>query len=602
MFRIGTCLDKLTGSVRNLTAENKELRLRSTIQPINASAIERGVHPKNQVQKDSDILLLEQQADLLAEEVQKSQEFISSRDECISQLTDELRTKLDSLESLNNENNELLSKNIILEEKICDGIEQSAHYKTLSSDLKGRVLDLEKVQSINKIEIDKMKDSMDELEDRNDELHREILQMATSLQEIQQNLVSAAADYDRLNSEYEKYSKELASAKTELRTAKRTLSCLSLSGQQCDGNIHNWEDQIRSLQLQCHSAHAKAAALESQVKVMHDRETRLSQILGVESTIQMINEQHTKDIEKKDNTLRDYKIQSVELHLCIESMERKLNSMVSEKATIENALQAERESQALVDLKQALSAANVSLHKKELEVKSALSQSAKLEAERNDLKGSLLRLNKEQSALIREGVANQQEIKDRFATHQNENLVLKQNIQSEIAQRKEDARKVSETARQTVLEHQAQISVLELHIGEKGVSLQQALYSLDQAQEEMTRMTNQYKEEVNKTKQALGRIAADFQKSQGGSETKSLIAQYSSLLEDNMEYKSLLNEKEKAIKLMDLALVRTEANVCSLGKQLSLVVREQTSRIQRERELKLEVHTLKLRRHNSGTA
>jgi len=68
-----------------------------------------------------------------------------------------------------------------------------------------------------------------------------------------------------------------------------------------------------------------------------------------------------------------------------------------------------------------------------------------------------------------------------------------------------------------------------------------------------------------------------------------------------VEHKSLLNEKEKAIKLMDLALVRTEANVCSLGKQLSLVLREQTSRIQRERELKLEIHTLKLRRHNSGT-
>jgi len=568
---------------------------------ISAIKIQGGVHPKNQVQKDSDILLLEQQADLLAEELQKSQEFISSRDECISQLTDELRTKLDSLESLDSENKELRSQNKILEEKICDGLEQSARYKTLADFLNGRVLDLEKVQSINNIEVDKMKECTGELEVRNDELHREIIQMATSLQEIQQNLVSAAADYDRLNSEYEKQSKELASAKAELKTAKKTLSCRSLLGEQCNGTIQNWEDQIRRLELQSHSAQAKAAALESQVKNMHERETRLSQILGVESTIQMINEQHTKDIEKKDNALREYKIQSVEMQLCIESMERKLNCMVSEKATIENALRAERESQALVDLTQCLSTANKSLHKKEQEVKTALYRNAKLEAERSDLKDSLLRLNKEQSALIREGVANQQEIKDCSATHQNEIILLNQKIQGEISQRKEDARKANEIAKQTVLDHQSKISVLDLQIGEKGVSLQQALYSLDQAQEEMTRMTNQYKEEVNKSKQVFGRIAANFQKYQNGSETKSLIAQYSSLLEDNVEHKSLLNEKETKIQTLDLTLVRAEGNISLLGKQLSLVLKEQTSRIQRERELKLEIHTLKLRRHNYCT-
>jgi len=568
---------------------------------ISAIKIQGGVHPKNQVQKDSDILLLEQQADLLAEELQKSQEFISSRDECISQLTDELRTKLDSLESLDSENKELRSQNKILEEKICDGSEQSARYKTLADFLNGRVLDLEKVQSINNIEVDKMKECTGELEVRNDELHREIIQMATSLQEIQQNLVSAAADYDRLNSEYEKQSKELASAKAELKTAKKTLSCRSLLGEQCNGTIQNWEDQIRRLELQSHSAQAKAAALESQVKNMHERETRLSQILGVESTIQMINEQHTKDIEKKDNALREYKIQSVEMQLCIESMERKLNCMVSEKATIENALRAERESQALVDLTQCLSTANKSLHKKEQEVKTALYRNAKLEAERSDLKDSLLRLNKEQSALIREGVANQQEIKDCSATHQNEIILLNQKIQGEISQRKEDARKANEIAKQTVLDHQSKISVLDLQIGEKGVSLQQALYSLDQAQEEMTRMTNQYKEEVNKSKQVFGRIAANFQKYQNGSETKSLIAQYSSLLEDNVEHKSLLNEKETKIQTLDLTLVRAEGNISLLGKQLSLVLKEQTSRIQRERELKLEIHTLKLRRHNYCT-
>ena len=600
---LGACLDKLTKSFRNLATEKKDLRLRPTTQRDHTGANKIAVqsqHQVEQLQKEHDVVLLEQQADLLTEELHNAQQSKLSRDECISNLTDELRTKLDSVELLNRKYLQQDKESRMLEAKLIGCMEQSARYKTLADNLHTRVEDLENVKFNMALEVDGMKISKAELQGCNDDFHNQMIELALSLQEGQQDLVSASSDYDRLNSEHLKQSKEVALVKAELKTAKKTLTRYTLSGEHYDGTLDHWKDKLRSLELERDTVQTKVNALQEQIDITCEREIKLTQILGIESIIQKKNEQHAIEIERKDMILQDFKLQGIEMRVCIETTERKLKNAASIKDILESVLQTERESHAVVDLKQSLYKVNESQCLKHQQLNIALDQISKLTSERDQFSAFFIRLNNEHEEMIKKGVTKQQEMTDIIATLKNTMNTSNEKLHIKIIRCEEHASKAKETARITFFQHEAQITGLKIQVKEKEASLQHMLRSFDQTKIEMTTFTNQHKDDMSKAAQALDRNATKFHIFQGAKETefKMIMLQHSALLKENVLLNSLLAEQKMARKLTDLSLVRSDGNISSIGKHLSLALKDQTSMVQRERELKLENHSLKMQSHD----
>ena len=106
----------------------------------------------------------------------------------------------------------------------------------------------------------------------------------------------------------------------------------------------------------------------------------------------------------------------------------------------------------------------------------------------------------------------------------------------------------------------------------------------------------QYNKEVSRMNECLQSITIGVKESQKEhlERIQALTSQHITLVEENTKLACCLTEQEKKLELTSLALVRAENHLSNLGKQLGLSLRDQQLRIQRERELKLQNHALKL--------
>jgi arginine deiminase len=127
---------------------------------------------------------LEQQAELLVEELDNANRCLSSRDNCISELTEELQSKLNFVKSLSNKNTRLSDEKRASEQTLLESLEQVASSKNLADDLTKRLKELERHQSSIVSESNIAKSERKESEQRNDELHDEVSSLYISLKQI----------------------------------------------------------------------------------------------------------------------------------------------------------------------------------------------------------------------------------------------------------------------------------------------------------------------------------------------------------------------------------------------------------------------------------
>jgi hypothetical protein len=168
--------------------ENKNTRERSNLQE-GVENIIQAKHDKydganNQLQMYEDKILLEQQAELLVEELDNANRCLSSRDNCISELTEELQSKLNFVKSLSNKNTRLSDEKRASEQTLLESLEQVASSKNLADDLTKRLKELERHQSSIVSESNIAKSERKESEQRNDELHDEVSSLYISLKQI----------------------------------------------------------------------------------------------------------------------------------------------------------------------------------------------------------------------------------------------------------------------------------------------------------------------------------------------------------------------------------------------------------------------------------
>ena len=178
----------MTNTVQSLTVENQQLRKKSAVQEGSITDVVAKQKPYHQGDdgavaqnvarhaniKGDDILLLEQQAELLANELEAANRGIITRDEHIRELTDELRSKLDFVSTLNKKNKRLTGEKKMSEKKLLESIEKSVFYKKLADDFDASLNSLKDLQSSTVSEANAIKTDRGEIQQKNDELYQEV--------------------------------------------------------------------------------------------------------------------------------------------------------------------------------------------------------------------------------------------------------------------------------------------------------------------------------------------------------------------------------------------------------------------------------------------
>lgn len=607
----GSFLDRMTGSVHTLTAENKELRKRCsteshyttiTNKKKNEDITEGEMNSISSTdaflqQKDQDLQLLEQQADLLSQELDVANRSIQSRDESLKELTDELREKLDIVASLTKMNRRLEREKKISEQKCTEYVEKLSHYRNMTDELRAKVETLKENEALMASKTEAISADKIVMEKGNEQLHDELIQLSHSIQEIQEQLATSTREYDRLNTEYLNKSKELADARRELERSQKQLARMNLKFHKeygcCDVD---WREKIRELELLKNQAEAKVEALEELTNKMRDRESRLSELVGFGDSFQKICNQHAEEMEMKDSELREFKLKLTEIMISLESREQSLKKALSDNGQLEKALKLERESNKMNELESSLRLTNDSLHRERQSLQSALNEITKLTSDRSQLESSIECLRNEKNELKIAVDAKAQELKVMMSKHQTTVNELNVKWQSEVSAKEEDVRKIKESRRRLETENKALISILERKVSEKEHSNQETLKSTTEMREEMEKIATEYNKEVTKMNKTLQSITLGVKESHGQhlERIQTLTSQHTSLVEENTKLACYLTEQEKKLESSNLALARAENHLSNLGKQLGLSLRDQQLRIQRERELKLQNHALKL--------
>lgn len=185
----GSYLDKLTASVHSLSQENRHLRENIRTSP----SVETGQTAKEtrtseslgvgatspDVQKEiyslkEDNDLLEEQGDLLLKEVEDANCAISSRDKIIADLTHEIQSKLDLVQSLQVGGERLKRDKSLLEQRLFESIKKVEQSKQDASNLKERVKSLTNLQSEASTKAKISNDIKLDLEKRNDEMEKQV--------------------------------------------------------------------------------------------------------------------------------------------------------------------------------------------------------------------------------------------------------------------------------------------------------------------------------------------------------------------------------------------------------------------------------------------
>lgn len=131
-----------------------------------------GTIQKLQLEEDKD--LLEEQAELLVKELDHANQCIASRDKSMTELTEELQSKLAYVKSLDEKSKQQLEEKRNVERQLLESMEEAATYRQLNNDLNSKLKESERQKSTSASEASVAKAEREDLEKRNDELHDEV--------------------------------------------------------------------------------------------------------------------------------------------------------------------------------------------------------------------------------------------------------------------------------------------------------------------------------------------------------------------------------------------------------------------------------------------
>ena len=424
-----------------------------------------------------------------------------------------------------------------------------------------------------------------------------MIQLSTTcVQELQQDLARASSSYEAVNVEVLAKTKELRIVRKQMDALERSLSKYKMQhdfiqSDEAAGNSRNTNHanmaNIREIEMERDILNAKVASLEKEVDTLNEQNLRLVDAIGIGKSLKNTKAQHDLEIEQRDSSLMELRLKSSELKYKLGGLERKLCSALKEKAKLEDLLRDERKSNKLEELQQSLQKTDETLQIERRERKKVIDDAIK--AERDKMTNSEMMRSIEQVTKSEE-VTNAHEWAD-VVKQQNTIDALKSENNSRMIASEEVLRKTKEDAKKCNTRLQERILELERKIEENEITIEETARSLSEARSSIIKLSAEYAEAKVDTNNKLEAISANSKKFYQRHELKfrKSVAESSSLAEEN----GRLRGREVQCKALNVELVCSRSKLSSLGKQLSRSIREQKRLLEREREMKTEIHRLR---------
>lgn len=571
----GTCLDRLTAALQ----ERKEPPLR--IQQLQSN-------DKNLTQEfsSSDLQLLEQQAELLAREVNDARQTILNRDRSIADLTEDLQSKLQYIQKLDDRIQGLEKKNGHLQNKISDSTKYSSKLKLTVECLTKKVNESHALQSNTDENVKRIMESKNELELRNNSLQTKIINLSKELCAFQTHLGAATSDYERLNVEFMEQNKALVKMKKELSTSK-------FCGRGNEKYVE-LQDKIRQLEVSKETAEAKVNVLEANLKQMRDFNTKLSDSLGSDSTTVRLKEHYDGELNLLTSSLQSERKRVLDLEYTLEGKERALNSLRVEKHAMQSTMECQKGRQTFEDLQRSIENSQQDLAKQKKFSEKSRRDVTKLEGEKKRLLEQVENIEAKYNEALESHEKKKKLLENSIQTLQLKTEELLRSEGTSTRQHKEDLRLIHEKMENSKFEQRTKILELEKELIEKEEFLKQTSKSLQEAKKSILLHEDQGKKDIEELKSRMKEAIVMFEDLNTKKDKILKQVQALNLVKDkkSVELEKILLQKENILSNKTLSLQSSTGELVCLKKQFAKLLREQEARLENERNLKIENHIL----------
>ncbi|GFH44003.1 predicted protein [Chaetoceros tenuissimus] len=574
----GTCLDRLTEA---LQAKKEDHQPPLRVQPLHSKSNNLAGELSS-----SDLQLLEEQAELLAQEVNEARQTILTRDKSIAELTEDLQSKLQYIQKMDERIKGLEKRNRHLQNKLSDSTKYSSKLKFTVEDLTIKLNESHALQSNSEDNMKRIVESKNELEVRNNNLQTKITNLSKELCALQSHLGAATSDYERLNVEFMEQSKALAKIKKEL-------SCSKFCGRGNEKTVE-LQDKIRELEVSKETAEAKANILEATLKQMRDINTSLSDSLGIDSTISCLKEHYDGELNLLTLALQSEKKKVLDLECTLEGKERALTSLQVEKQSLQKAMESQNSRQTFEELQRSIESTQQDLIQQKKLTERIRRDLAKLEGEKKRLLEQAGNIETKYNDARESHEKKRKLMEGSIQTLQLKTDEILRNESTSTRQHKEDLRILHEQMENLKFEQKTKVLELEKKLCEKEELLKQTSNSLQVAQKSNLLHENQGKKDLEDLKSRLKRAMNMFEELNTKKEKILKHLQASNFEKDKacVELEKAVFQKENLLNSNILSLQGSKGELLCIKKQFSKLLEEQQMRIENERYLKIENHVL----------
>lgn len=575
----GTCLDRLTQALQDRKGDQN-------MSPLGVLHLQSKDQNLTQEFSSNDLQLLEQQAQLLAQEVNDARQIILNRDKSIADLTQDLQSKLHYIQKMDDRIKGLERKNRNLQNKLSDNTKYSSKLKFTVDDLTNKLNESHALQSNTDGNVQRIVESKKELEGRNNNLQTKIIHLSKELCALQSHLGAATSDYEHLNKEFMEQSKDVAKMKKELST-----------GQFCgrsNEKVVELQDRIRELEVSKETIEAKANVLEVNLKQMRDFNTKLSDSFGIDSTAARLKEHYEGELTLLTSTLQSERKKVLDLDRVIEVKERTLSSLQVEKRSLQRAIESQNGRQKFEELQHSLESSQQDFIQQKKLTERSRRDILKLEGEKKRLLEQAGNIETKYNDALESHEKKRKLMDDSVQTLQLKNEELLRNEYTSTRQHEEALRLINEEMENLKFEQNTKILELEKELFEKKEILKHTSKSLQEAQESILQHEGQGKKDIADLKTRLTKALNMFEEINTNKEMIVKNLQASNLEKDKacVELKKILLRKENLLHKNTLSLQSSSGELFCLKKQFSKLLEEQQARLENERCLKIENHLL----------
>jgi chromosome segregation ATPase len=592
----GSTLDKLTMLVKSLSDENLQLRKSCSDS---SKLFEK--QPLTSDMKCQDTEILEQQTELLVVELEQANKTISARDKSISDLSNDISSKLECIQKLTKRNKDLSNQKTVTERKVMEVLDSLESSKRQVCELEKKLKDVTERQEKMKSEAFINSDAKVDIEKQNLDLNDKLVGFSLTIQNLQNQLSGANSSFDKLNSEYIIQSKSLAVAKKNLQTVEESanqseqkLRFMEEDSKRAKHLISEKTKIVESLSLAKDVLHTKVEALEKELSEIRNSEKLSGD--RVHDALQIIKNQHQKSVESQDTLITSLKMQISQLQFELDRREKNLKDEVMKNHELEQVLSSERKARSDMNMvSRTLSASNELLESERTKLKMALAEIGSLKSTAASLQYVIDTTKSDYDRLKQETDASSKRYENEFSKLKLSYEELQTKSQTDRIVYQEEIDSEKEMNRRQRLTHQAELSAVNEKLKHHEQTLKDNKRIIEKYQNEIKSLSSKYKVDydtiVEKSTSSITEMTLVHKKD---TECISSLQEINTLLkEETCELQKLLQDVLVSNKTLENDKRDLEMKLSLLGNQLSASIGQHKIRLEKERNLKLELQSLK---------